>query len=101
MRINQFGKIVPIGSTPRINAIHVCDVYVTDADGNEQLIARKYYDKVGHAKSYRTMYTNNFTVHTKYLQAAGRDIGFMNNVPIVNQRCDVYSITPTGYVTIP
>lgn len=98
--------VYPVNTAPRLQALYVCEVYNVSAVGEEQLILRKYYEKPGYAKSYRTQQDRHF----KRLLANWGNAGhihyrapqwLVNGVPVVSQRYDVYAITPNGYEDIP
>jgi len=102
---NRNGKVLPVGTSTRMSAVYICDVYHVTADNNEMLIARKYYAKPGYAKAYRTSNEKAFKAwqdrYAAAMHVGGRGYGAVsyqiNGVPVVNMRCDVYAITPNGF----
>lgn len=99
--------IRPLGTTPLLEAVYVCDVYNLDGFGGEELTMRKRYNLVGQAKAYRTRAKKLFQDCLKHWQW-NIDRGLpdhrwrmSNNCPVFDQRYVVYALTPNGYETIP
>ena len=75
----------------RLSAVYVADLVLVRHDGTEVLNQRKFYEKVGPAKSMRTRWASRH-----------RMIGMMGWwSQFAGSRVDVYAITPTGYEVIP
>lgn len=92
--------------------VFVCDVYAVSVAGFERLQERRFYDKVGPAKAFRTRAEKHWKLSVKswkeriargdqpHLVYIAQPRGIPDN-EVWEQRYDVYEITPTGYVPIP